>query len=204
MNTSSDASTIDEVVDFWLGQSAAGAPDKQQMARWFKADPALDSEIERRFGTTLMAARGGQRDHWTATPRGWLALLIVLDQFSRNIHRGTAQAFAADAQARAIALAGIERGDDQLVAPLARLFCYLPLEHAEDLSLQHRSVALFTALHADADDAQRALLATTLDYAHQHAQVIERFGRFPHRNRILGRVDTPEELLYLAQPGAGF
>ena len=137
-------------------------------------------------------------------PVGWLALLIVLDQFSRNAFRGQPEGFAGDAQALAIAQAGIARGDDQRVPPMARIFCYLPLEHAEDAAMQARSVALFTALR-DAPGAEpKAFFDGTLDYAHKHQDVITRFGRFPHRNAILARASTAEEQAYLAQPGAGF
>lgn len=194
-----------EVLEFWFdGADQDAAAAQRQMPRWFRTDPALDQQITARFGATVDAARAGALDHWVATPDGWLALIIVLDQFSRNMHRGTPQAFAADSQARALALAGIERGDDQRVAPVARLFCYLPLEHAEDAVLQHRSVALFTAMHDGASDADRDLFAKMLDFAQQHARVIERFGRFPHRNAILGRTNTAAEAEYLAQPDAGF
>lgn len=206
MDTSNEqTASADEVLAFWLGdRDQDAAARKQQMARWFAKDPAFDRHIEDRFGATLNAARAAELDAWATTPRGWLALLIVLDQFSRNIHRGTPQAFAADPQARALALAGIERGDDQRIEPVSRMFCYLPLEHAEDRQLQERSVALFAALHEGAADADKALLATTLDYARKHAAVVERFGRFPHRNHILGRTNSRDEAEYLAQPGAGF
>lgn len=206
MNTASEK-VVDpqEVLSFWLGDGDLDAAAcKQQMARWFTSDPELDRQIEARFGVTLQAARGGDLDAWAATPRGWLALLIVLDQFSRNIHRGTPQAFAADPHALALALAGIERGDDQRIAPVPRMFCYLPLEHAEDNALQRRSVALFAAMRDAASEDDRDLFARTLDFAQRHADVIERFGRFPHRNAILGRTHSAEEAEYLAQPGAGF
>ena len=128
----------------------------------------------------------------------------MLDQFTRNAFRGQPDSFAGDAQALALALAGIERGHDQALPPMARIFCYLPLEHAEDLALQQRSVALFAALR-DAPGAEpRAFFDGTLDYARKHQDVIARFGRFPHRNAILGRTSTPQEQAYLAQPGAGF
>ena len=128
----------------------------------------------------------------------------MLDQFPRNAFRGQPDAFASDAQALRVALAGIERGHDKALPPMARVFCYLPLEHAEDLAMQRRSVALFSAL-VEAPDAEPAdFLAVTLDFAHKHLEVIERFGRFPHRNAVLGRVNTAAEQDYLAQPGAGF
>ncbi|HET7358774.1 MAG TPA: DUF924 family protein [Rhodanobacteraceae bacterium] len=194
----------DTVLDFWFGAAGAAAPVAERSARWFGNDPAFDATIRERFGATLAAASAGLLDDWTRTPHGRLALLIVLDQFPRNMHRGTAAAFASDARAQAIALAGLARGDDRLLEPLQRVFCYLPLEHAEDLQLQERCVDLFEALHASVPAAHRAQFNGFLVYARQHREVIARFGRFPHRNAALGRIDTPQERDYLAQPGSGF
>jgi uncharacterized protein (DUF924 family) len=159
-----------------------------------------------RFAATVDVASTGQLDEWAHTPEGWLALLIVLDQFRRNLYRDDARAWACDGRALALAVAGIARGNDQRLPPLQRAFAYLPLEHAEDLALQHRCVALFAALCAMAglDPEQRILLESFLDYARRHQRVIERFGRFPHRNAVLGRTSTSAELPYLATPGAGF
>ncbi len=185
-----------DVLDFWF--------DAASEAVWFDNDNAFDARIRERFGGALEAAARGELDHWTATPDGWLALLIVLDQFSRNIHRGDARAWAADAKAQAIALAGIERGDDLRLSPLQRLFAYLPLEHAEDRFLQRRSVDQFEQLLAQSPESEQARYQDYLDYARRHRDVIERFGRFPHRNALLGRNSTPEETDYLARPGSSF
>jgi uncharacterized protein (DUF924 family) len=182
------------VLDFWFADENA--------VRWFASDAAFDAQIRQRFGATLAAAARGELDHWAVTPTGWLALLIVLDQFSRNIHRNDARAWAQDPKAQALALAGIERGDDERLAPLQRLFVYLPLEHAEDLALQQRSVALFRALALHAPGAARAQFNGFLRYAQSHCEVITRYGRFPHRNALLGRCDTPDERDYLAQADA--
>lgn len=194
-----------DVLRFWLGayplEPAAMA---RVQAQWFQKNPTFDQQLAERFGPTLAAARAGRLDAWAAQADGWLALLVVLDQFGRNVFRDTPEAFAADPQAVRLALEGLERGLDQDLPPMARIFCYLPLEHAEDLALQARSVALFRALCA-APQAQPAdFFANTLDYALKHQDVIERFGRFPHRNPILGRSSTEAERDYLAQPGAGF
>jgi uncharacterized protein (DUF924 family) len=188
--------TPTDVLDFWF--------DAASEAVWFDNDNAFDARIRGRFDDTLEAAARGQLDHWAATPAGWLALLIVLDQFSRNIHRGDARAWAADARAQAIALAGLARGDDLRLSPLWRLFAYLPLEHAEDLPLQRRSVDLFEQLLVQCPASERVRYADFLVYARRHRDVIDRFGRFPHRNSALGRISTPEERDYLAQPGSGF
>lgn len=185
-----------DILDFWFAPASA--------ARWFDTDATFDAQIRTRFGDAAQAAAKGELDDWTATPPGWLALLIALDQFPRNLHRGDAQAWAQDVKAQRIALSGIARGDDQRLPPLQRVFAYLPLEHAEDSALQQRSVALFEALSADAPPEQRERFEGFLGYARRHREVIARFGRFPHRNAALGRADTPEEAAYLAQPGAGF
>ena len=197
--------TPQDVLAFWLGAWPIDhAAMLRMQPRWFAKDEAFDAELRARFGATLEAARAGRLDAWAADAGGRLALLIVLDQFTRNAWRGRPDSFSGDAQALALALEGIERGHDQAVPPMARIFCYLPLEHAEDADLQARSVALFEAV-AGAPDAQpRAFFEATLDYARRHQDVIARFGRFPHRNAVLGRVSTPAEQAYLAQPGAGF
>ncbi len=185
-----------EVLAFWF--ATANVP------HWFVRSAAFDTVIDERFAATITAASAGELEGWTATPGGWLALVIVLDQFRRNVYRQDARAFACDAYALRLALAGIERGDDLRLPPLRRVFAYMPLEHAEDAGTQARCVALFAALHAAADGALRPRMADFLDYAQRHQRVIAQFGRFPHRNAVLGRVSTPEEQVYLAQPGAGF
>lgn len=197
--------TPQDVLAFWLGAWPIDhAAMLRVQPRWFAKDEAFDAELRARFGATLEAARAGRLDAWAADAGGRLALLIVLDQFTRNAWRGRPDSFSGDAQALALALEGIERGHDQAVPPMARIFCYLPLEHAEDATLQARNVALFQALR-DAPGAEpRAFFDGTLDYALRHQDVIARFGRFPHRNAILGRTSTAAELDYLAQPGAGF
>lgn len=181
------------VLDFWFGP-----PPPAIRAEWFRKDPAFDQRIRERFGPTVERALAGPLG-WEGGPADRLAELIVLDQFPRNLFRDQARAFAGDERARAIALALIDAGGDADLHPLQRWFVYLPLEHAEDLALQDRSVRLFTAL-AEADPAMKG----ALDYAEKHRDVIRRFGRFPHRNRALGRADTAAEQAYLAEPGSGF
>ena len=195
----------DEVLRFWLGACPIDPAAMQRVqAQWFRKDDAFDAALRARFGPTLEAALAGQLHGWAASADGWLALLLVLDQFTRNAFRGQPRSFAGDAQALALALQGIERGHDQALPPMARIFCYLPLEHAEDAAMQARSVALFTALRDAADAEPKAFFDGTLEYARKHQDVIARFGRFPHRNAILGRASTDAERAYLAQPGAGF
>lgn len=185
-----------EVLAFWFAET--------NMPRWFAADAAFDVQIRERFGRLLDAAARGALDEWKTTPLGWLAWLVVLDQFSRNIHRHDPQAWAHDASAQEAALSGIARGDDRQLPPLQRVFAYLPLEHAEDMALQQRSVALFEVLCAEAPPEHRERFEGFLDYARRHREVIARFGRFPHRNALLGRASTSEEMFYLAGPNAEF
>lgn len=183
------------VLEFWFG-----APPFVAREAWFRKSDAFDDEIRTRFGPEVEAAMAGALPAlWQADAPGRLAQLLLLDQFTRNLFRGTARAFDGDPRARALSLAMIAAGDDQRLAPVQRTFVYLPLEHAEDLGLQQRSVALFTALAA-AD----AGLVGLVDYAMRHRDIVERFGRFPHRNAALGRQSTPEETEFLKQPGSSF
>ncbi len=183
-----------DVLDFWF--------DPANEPRWFARDDAFDDAIRSRFDVTFLVAARGELDAWAATPEGWLALLIVLDQFSRNLFRNDPRAYEHDPKAQSLALAGIARGDDQALPAPWRAFAYLPLEHAEDRRLQAHCVALFGDLCQQAPGDAR--FANYLDYARRHHGVIERFCRFPHRNQVLGRATTADEAHYLAQPGAGF
>lgn len=176
-----------DVIAFWL-EAGAG--------KWFKKDAAFDAEIRDRFEALHMQASTGELSAWAETSEGALALLILLDQFPRNIYRGSAHAFATDPLARAVALSAQERGFDQTAAPELRPFFYLPLEHSERLEDQDRAVDLCRKLKDDAGDED------TLRWALLHRDIIVRFGRFPHRNRCLGRSTTPEEQAYL--DGGGF
>ena len=166
---------------------------------WFRKDEAFDAHIRARFGALIDAAIEGGLRAWEATPHGALARLIVLDQLTRNVYRGTPRAFAGDAQALALAVALTQAGQDRLLPPMLRAFAYLPFEHAEDLAMQARAVELFQLL----SQAQPGFDGM-LDYAQRHQEVIARYGRFPHRNAILGRPSTPEEVEFLRQPGSSF
>ena len=183
--------TPDEVLAFWF----AGDPATQRKV-WFEKNAQFDADCAR-FSDALREAKAGAFDHWAVTPRGALALIILLDQFPRNLHRGSAEAFAADAKAREIARAAVACGFDGQLSPVERIFMYLPFEHSEQLPDQDESVRLFESL-------RNALGAETVDHAYRHRDVIRRFGRFPHRNAALSRDNTEEELAYLAEPGAGF
>jgi uncharacterized protein (DUF924 family) len=193
--------TARAVLDFWFG--VPGTADFGRASeRWFKRDDAFDALIEQRFGATLAAARRGECDSWQDTPLGALALVIVLDQFSRNTCRGSAQAFAADAQALEAARRLIATGAHlMLPTPEHRAFAYLPFEHSESLADQHESVRLFAALARETGQTGNG---SYVDFAYRHEAIIERFGRFPHRNAVLGRQSTDEELAFLRGPGSSF
>ena len=173
----------EDVIGFW--QDAG--PE-----RWYEKDPAFDRAIAERFATAHAAAAAGQLDAWAETPAGALALLLLLDQFSRNLFRGSPQAFAQDEAARRTAYAAVKRGFDREVGPVLRQFFYLPFMHSEHIADQERCVAL---CHGLPD-------RSTLPFARDHEQIVRRFGRFPHRNQVLGRHTSPAERAFLA--GGGF
>lgn len=186
-----------EVLEFWFG--SPGSPEALQARReWFAKDAAFDAEIRRRFGATIEAALAGALETWTQAPPSALALIIVLDQFTRNAFRDTPRAFSGDPAALALARSVVDRGWHEQLAPLQRAFVYLPFEHSEDIVDQCESLRLFGLLR---DDPQAGGM---LEWAIKHYDVVERFGRFPHRNAILGRESTPQELAFLAQPGSRF
>ena len=195
----------ERVLAFWFGAPGSATEIAgRQRKLWFGKSPANDQAVIERFAATLTAATAGRLDHWARTPRGRLALVIVLDQFPHHIHRDRPQAFATDPQSLALSLAALESGEDRELAPIERVFLYLPLEHAESLDLQERSVSRYEQLAHEAAADERALFDGFLDYARKHRDVVARFGRFPHRNEILERPSTPDELEFLKQPGSRF
>ncbi len=203
---SSDLPTPGAILDYWIG--AATDDDlfaKRQHKLWFIKSAATDAFISQHFSDTYAFLKTGLAEEWAdAGPRSRLAAIIVLDQFTRNMFRGHAQAFESDALALRLAKAGVSDGDDQRLSEVERSFFYLPFEHSEALRDQDESVRVFETLLGDARNRFRPLCASSLDYAHQHRDIIQRFGRFPHRNAILGRTNTSEEIEYLSKPGAGF
>jgi uncharacterized protein (DUF924 family) len=186
-----------EIVDFWFG--APGTPEHGTSRDvWFRKDAAVDAAIGARFGEAVGIALAGGFGAWCASARGALARVLLLDQFTRNMFRDTPRAFAGDARALATAQDAIARGLDRELDRYGRWFLYLPFEHAEDAEAQRRSLDLFRALSEETGDP------SALEWAQKHADVIFRFGRYPHRNAILGRASTPEEEAFLAQPGSRF
>jgi uncharacterized protein (DUF924 family) len=195
----------DELLKFWFGDNPDDAAvAKAQAELWWGHRAETDELLQARFGAAASAAAADVLDHWTGSPRGRLALILLLDQLPRAIHRATPAAFAQDAKARAVAEQGLESGADHLLRPIERLFFYLPFEHSEDLADQDRSVELYRELLTTVETAHRETFAAFVDYANRHRDVIKRFGRLPHRNQILGRESTPEEKEFLEQPGSSF
>lgn len=197
--------TPDKVLDFWFG--APGAVHEiaaRQSPLWFGKSAANDLLVCDHFSETLIAAGKGELDGWSHAPRSLLALIVVLDQFPHHIHRNHGQSFAYDAQALSFSQSMIQRGDDARVAPIERVFVYLPLEHSESMAMQDLSVAQYDKLATEASPAERGVFEGFLDYARKHREVVARFGRYPHRNELLGRPSTPEEIGFLKQPGSRF
>lgn len=184
-----------QVLDFWFG---AGEDYGKRHKRWFAKDPAFDAELRSRFAALLVALAEGAHRDWLDERRACLARILVLDQFPRQIHRGSAQAFATDPLALQAARHVLGQHYDRDMLPVERLFAYLPFEHSEALADQELACELMQPLarYPETDDALR--------YALAHRDIIARFGRFPHRNAVLGRASTPEELEFLKQPGSAF
>lgn len=185
-----------EILDFWFGQRGSDAYGSER-AEWFRKDPAFDAQIRARFGPAIETALTGGFAAWTS-PRGTLARILLLDQFTRNAFRNTPRAIAGDTLALSLAEEAVARGDDGHLIPVERLFMYLPFAHAESPRAQQRSLELYRRLRDTSG------LAEPLAGAERHAKVIQLFGRFPHRNAILGRESTAEEIAFLRTPGSRF
>jgi len=190
--------SIETILEFWFGTFPdAWHSDPEKADMWFRHGSDYDQEIFIKFGALYHKACEGELDHWLDMPRGRLAVLVLLDQFSRHIHRGTAESFAQDEKAQEICLDGISAGDDQQLHPVERSFFYLPLEHAENLDRQNLSLEAFTRLAEDVPVEHRQMFESTLEYANKHHFIINLFGRFPELNEILGRESTEEEIEFM-------
>ncbi len=199
------SSEIDGVLSSWFGElDAEGRADAAHTASWFKKDPAFDQGLRERFGALHASVAAGERDGWLATSEGTLAFVIVLDQLSRNMFRGTARMFATDGRALEVATACIDAGRDASYRFHERWFLYLPLMHAEDLATQERCVSLYSGWRDGLAGDLREALGGAVKYAIAHRDVVKRFGRFPHRNEALGRASSPQEVEFLGQPGSSF
>jgi len=197
---------IAAVIDFWLGFDQS-EPDAFRLGtkRWFSSDAALDKDIKRRFGTLHELAAAGSLTAWKKTPVGRLALIIVMDQFSRNLYRGTARAFAQDDTALALAIDGIDQNVDKQLEPLARVFFSMPMQHSESLKIQERGVVIFEQLaNIRAPKQVSESLRGFAKFARLHRDIVAQFGRFPHRNAMLGRSMTAAETSFLSAGGPTF
>jgi uncharacterized protein (DUF924 family) len=192
----------ERILSFWFGASAEQT--KERAARWWKKDPVFDQEIRTEFEADLQRATRGEHDAWLAEPRSSVAYVVLLDQFSRNMYRDTPEAFAQDERALAATLKGIDRGFDARLFPMHRYFFYMPMMHAEDRAVQRRSVETFEKLAQEKDTGFDGMLRGAADYARRHRDIVERFGRFPHRNNRLERTTTAEEAAFLLTPGSAF
>lgn len=196
---------VQEILEYWFGSLQMGEiypMDKSK--QWFGGGDDIDKEIRNRFEKQIVAATKNELDAWKETPRGRLALIILVDQFTRNIYRGTPEAFAYDSIAQELTLEGLSQEHDLALLPIERVFFYLPLEHSENIEIQEISVQKFHAILPAVLPEQIAHFVSFEDYAWRHYEIIVKFGRFPHRNEILSRESTPEEIEFLKNPNASF
>lgn len=197
--------THGKVIDFWFGSDPSDTVVAQQKSTlWWAKKDETDREIAQRFGDHIELAARGELNAWTESPRSMLALILLTDQFPRSAYRNTPKAFAYDFFAQQWCRTGLEQGMDRQLRPIERIFFYLPLEHAESMELQEQSVRLYTKLFQEVPSNQVDQFRGYLTFALRHRSIIARFGRFPHRNAILGRVSTPEEEAFLLEPGSSF
>jgi uncharacterized protein (DUF924 family) len=195
----------ERVLSFWFGElDAEGLAHPDTQRRWFTKDDAFDAALRDNFLEDHRAIVSEEREHWLVDPRGRLAYVVVLDQLSRNMFRGTPEMFASDPQALRAAKGGIEKGADQSLALCERQFMYIPFMHSEDLADQDRCIELFEALRDEQTGRGRDFVDYSLRFAAMHRDIVAKFGRFPHRNAILGRPSTPEEIKFLEGPNSGF
>jgi uncharacterized protein (DUF924 family) len=194
----------DPVLAFWFGNGDAVQIAERQAKLWWGKSIDVDNDIRERFSILRGRALAGELEAWEEQPRGRLALIILIDQFSRSIFRERPEAFTYDYLAQEWCLTGLDLGADDQLQPIERVFFYLPLEHSESRVDQARSVSLYAALALSVPPAQRTLFDGYLDFAQRHQVIIERFGRFPHRNRVLERPSTEEERKFLEEPGSSF
>ena len=203
--TDEDQIRIDAIISFWFKEQELSAPQiDRRMEIWFSEDPVLDHEIEKEFGDDVAAASEGKLDHWAVDPHGRLALIILIDQFRRNIHRGTADAFSKDKLALKLCVEGAMAKKDKGLSPIQRVFFYMPLQHAESKKVQEKSVELYNRLAEAVSPTYRETFLTVAQFAELHKDIVDQFGRFPHRNAMLGRENTAEEAEYLASDSPNF
>lgn len=207
MNMETQGKRQQLVLKFWFGDLKEGeVPADELRKMWWTKDEVIDEYIRSNFGSDLVRAKNGELSGWEDTPKGTLALIILLDQFSRNIYRGTPEAFSQDMRALGIALGGIGKGFDEELHPVERVFFYMPFMHSEDLNIQRKSLQLFESLERSFNSPPKLaeMFSQNRKYAERHYEIIESFGRYPHRNKILGRESIDVELEFLKKPGYSF
>jgi uncharacterized protein (DUF924 family) len=203
--TDVDQVRIDRILAFWFKEQTLSAPQIDgRMDIWFGEDEVFDHEIARQFSDDVDAASEGNLDHWAKDPKGRLALILLLDQFRRNIYRGTAKAFEKDREALRLCVEGVMEKKDKGLTPIQRVFFYMPLQHAESRKVQQKSVDVYNRVAKAVTPTLKETFETIAQFAELHADIIEKFGRFPHRNKMLDRENTPEEEEYLAADGPTF
>jgi uncharacterized protein (DUF924 family) len=203
--TDEDQTRIDEVLAFWFKEQELSAPQiDRRMDVWFGEDDVFDHECKKEFSADVDRASEGQLNHWADEPRGRLALILLLDQFRRNIYRGTAQAFSMDKAALKLCVEGAMEKKDKGLTPIQRAFFYMPLQHTESLKVQTKSVQIFGRLSKAVSATYRETFETIAQFAELHHDIVEQFGRFPHRNKLLNRENTAEEDEYLAGDSPDF
>ena len=197
--------TADAIHEFWFGTDADDVKTAEQKKKlWWAKDTAVDDSITQRFEKATLAVADNALDSWKSTPRGLLALILLTDQFPRNMYRGTSASFVYDHIALQLCKQALEQGVDQLLRPIERVFIYLPLEHSESIADQERAVQLFKQIANDVPVEQKSTFDGFHQFAIRHRDIIARFGRFPHRNEILRRDLTEEEIAFLKTAGSSF
>ena len=196
---------IKRILDFWFAGSGRESPRvDSRMDRWFRVDEKLDSQIRDEFGDLVERASNGELDDWTESARGRLALILLLDQFRRNIYRGSPDAFTQDSVALNLCIEGTVDGCHRDLTPIQQLFFFMPMQHAESLAVQKKSVGVFVALADSVTETMRETFRTAAQFAELHHDIVAEFGRFPHRNAILKRQDTAAEAAYLTEENPTF
>ncbi len=197
--------TTDSIIEFWFGSHTSNREiNEQKKSIWWSKNEQTDQRITERFEIISTEVYRGDLVEMQRSARGLLASIICLDQFPRNMYRGTAKSFACDPAALGFAIEMVDKAWDQTLLPVYRVFAWLPFEHSEDLAMQHKSVMLYDNLRNSVEEDEREMFNEYYQFAYRHFEIIDRFGRYPHRNQILGRESTAEELDFLSQPGSSF
>ena len=203
--TDDDQIRIDEVLTFWFKEKELSAPQIDgRMDLWFGDDQVFDQQVVNEFANDVERASEGELDHWAHEPRGRLALILLLDQFRRNIYRNTPEAFAKDKLALKLCVEGAAEKMDKGLSPIQRAFFYMPLQHAESRKVQRKSCEMYRHLAKDVSPTYKETFDTITQFAELHADIVEQYGRFPHRNKVLNRANTAEEDEYLSDDAPTF